>query len=143
MGIFLRKALETDCRLYFNWANDSAVRAASFSQDAIEWDDHVDWFNKKLKDEDAELFVCMDFLRPLGQVRVERDEEDPVKAYVSYSIDGALRGRGIGKKMLLLAEKEIGAADNGIGKLVAKVKPENKASAKVFESLGYEIRKRC
>ncbi|MEE5989763.1 MAG: GNAT family N-acetyltransferase [Lachnospiraceae bacterium] len=139
MGIFLRKALETDCRLYFNWANDSAVRAASFSQDAIEWDDHVDWFNKKLKDEDAELFVCMDFLRPLGQVRVERDEEDPVKAYVSYSIDGALRGRGLGKKMLLLAEKEIGAADNGIGKLVAQVKHENKASAKVFESLGYEI----
>ncbi|MCR5209305.1 MAG: GNAT family N-acetyltransferase [Lachnospiraceae bacterium] len=139
MGIFLRKALETDCRLYFNWANDSAVRAASFSQDEIKWDDHVKWFKKKLKDEDAELFVCMDFLRPLGQVRIERDEDDPVKAYISYSIDEALRGRGVGKKMLILAEKEIGGADNGINKLVAKVKPENKASLKVFEALGYDV----
>ena len=140
MGLILRKANAYDKKMYLNWANDGAVRAASFDSMVIKEEDHEKWFKKKLEDKNAFLFVCMDFLMPLGQVRIERDEKDEKKAFVSYSVDASYRGRGIGRKMLALMQSELlkDKEAEGIETLCAEVKNDNASSAAVFESLGYK-----
>ena len=124
MSLYLRKANEGDKKRYLDWANDPEVRQASFNTEEIKPEAHDEWFKKKLNDGSVILYVCMDFFASLGQVRIERDEEDASKAYISYSVDRSFRGQGIGKKELAMVEKEIGkdVAAEGIKELCAYVK---------------------
>ncbi len=143
MSLYLRKANEGDKKRYLDWANDPEVRQASFNTEEIKPEAHDEWFKKKLNDGSVILYVCMDFFASLGQVRIERDEEDASKAYISYSVDRSFRGQGIGKKELAMVEKEIGkdVAAEGIKELCAYVKTSNPASKAVFEGLGYSLAK--
>ena len=134
MSYYLRKTLETDCKLFFRWANDPAVRSASFSTDPIPWEEHKKWFAWMLSEESIDSFVCMDFLLPVGQVRVGQAQSDPKKGVISYSVGEEYRGRGIAKQMLAKLEEKLSGKYTA---LIAEVKPENAASAKVFEDLGY------
>jgi spore coat polysaccharide biosynthesis predicted glycosyltransferase SpsG len=42
----LRRVRAEDVELLWQWANDPAVRRASFSQQSITWDEHVRWFEE-------------------------------------------------------------------------------------------------
>ena len=134
MSYYLRKTLETDCRLFYRWANDPAVRSASFSTEQISWEEHQKWFAWMLEKDSIDSFVCMDFLLPVGQVRVGQAQSDPKKGVISYSVGEEYRGRGIAKQMLTKLE---GKLSEKYKALIAEVKPENAASRKVFEDLGY------
>ena len=46
--ISFRRATIEDAELLFSWANDFDVRRNAFSQQEILWDEHVEWFQKKL-----------------------------------------------------------------------------------------------
>ncbi|MBR3102923.1 MAG: GNAT family N-acetyltransferase [Lachnospiraceae bacterium] len=134
MSYYLRKTLETDCKLFYRWANDPAVRSASFSTEQIGWEEHQKWFAWMLEKDSIDSFVCMDFLLPVGQVRVGQAQSDPKKGVISYSVGEEYRGRGIAKQMLAKLEEKLTEKYTA---LIAEVKPENEASRKVFEDLGY------
>ncbi|MBR1470459.1 MAG: GNAT family N-acetyltransferase [Lachnospiraceae bacterium] len=135
MPYYLRKTLETDKKMFYRWANDPAVRSASFQTAQISWEEHVSWFDWMLKEESIDSFVCMDFLLPVGQVRVGADPEDAGCGIISYSVAEEYRGHGIAREMLLLLEKKLAGKYT---RLIAEVKPGNAASHKVFECLGYQ-----
>lgn len=134
MEHYLRKANALDKKLYFNWANDAETRKNSFSIEPIAWEDHDKWYDEKMADKNTEMFVLMDFFKPLGQVRLAIEENVGI---ISYSVDADERGKGIGREMLLLLEKEMAKKKSSDFTLIAYVKEENVASNKVFESLGY------
>ena len=136
MSYYLRKTLETDCKLFYRWANDPAVRSASFSTEQIGWEEHQKWFAWMLEKDSIDSFVCMDFLLPVGQVRVGQAQSDEKKGVISYSIGEEYRGRGIAKQMLSKLEGKLSGKYKA---LIAEVKPENAASRKVFEELGYTL----
>ena len=71
----------------------------------------------------------------MGQVRV--DVEGNIGT-INYSIDGAYRSQGHGKKMLSLVEAAVKEDFPQIKTLYAKVKETNIASLKIFEQLQYE-----
>ena len=88
----IRRATRADCRMYWEWANEEAVRAASFSSEPIPWETHVAWFEKRVEAPDCRLYLACDPAgRPVGQVRYELEGDE---AIVSISIPAEHRGKG-------------------------------------------------
>lgn len=141
MELHLRKATKDDVELIFNWANDEVVRKNSFSTEKIEYEEHVKWFENLLQDENRVQLILEralgDKIESIGQIRLNMDNENCL-AEVGYSIASEFRGMGYGKQMLCLAGRYIEDEYPHIKKLIARVKPNNVASIKAFENVGFK-----
>lgn len=133
-NVYLRPAATSDVRMFFDWANEPAVRKNSFNTAEIVWENHVKWFHKVLSDDDTKIFVLMVNENPVGQVRLAREEH---RWLISYSIAVECRGQGYGKLLLQMMEKEM--SNNGYkGKeLLAEIKSDNIASQRILNGRGY------
>lgn len=131
---YLRSAAAADVDLLFQWANEPEVRSHSFSTAAITYEEHCQWFQRLLQDASRRQYIYMAGDIPVGQIRVQMQGE---RAEIGYSIDKAWRGRGYGKKMLLLLEQKLLSEQPEIRILTAKVKAGNVPSEHVFLKAGY------
>ena len=138
--IYLREAEQTDIELLFAWANDPVVRQNSFTTDPIPYEDHRRWFQRIMADDKVLQYIMMDDENPVGQIRLNLENDT---AEIGYSIAVEYRGRGYGHKILRLIVDEVKEQHPEIKTLIAKVKPENLASKKLFESEGYEMKYSC
>ncbi len=130
----LRPATAADARQLHEWRSEPAVRAASFGQDEIPWDDHRRWLARKLGDRDRCLLCIAE--RPadgaaLGQVRFEREGR---AAEISISLDGAARGHGLAPWVIRMACDAAATAWPELREVVARIRPENAASFRAFAS---------
>lgn len=114
----LRNADIKDCDLYYEWANDPAVRSASFNQEKTPYENHCKWFKAKIKDVKCKMFLFMYNGVPAGQIRIVLEDE---KAIINYSVAKEYRGKGFGSVMIEKAEKRI--AEHGVSLFYAEVKP--------------------
>lgn len=135
--IYLRKADATDVDLLFEWANEPEVRKNSFNSELIDYSVHTKWFNKVLSSDNIEQFILMDDDTAVGQIRININEDE---AEISYSIGAEFRGKGYGKRIVKELEEQIKTSYPKIQKLIARVKPSNIASKRVFESEDYELK---
>ena len=135
--IYLREAEKSDLDLLFTWANDPAVRQNSFTTDQIPYKVHRKWFDHMMSDAMVLQYILMDDEVPVGQIRLNIDNDS---AEIGYSIAAEHRGKGYGHKVLQLITKVVKEHHPEIRTLIAKVKPENAASKKLFEGEGYEMK---
>jgi len=133
LGLSLRPVRENDCRLLWEWTNDPAVRAASFSPDEIAWEEHAAWFRKRTSDPACLMFMAVDGETPVGQIRYEIDGETAV---VSISVSPSCRGRGRGTGIIRAGSEELFAA-TPVSRIDAYLKPDNAASAHAFRKAGF------
>ena len=77
---------------------------------------------------------------PVGQIRLNLDSEE---AEIGYSIASEFRSKGYGRKILQLIVEKVQDSYSHIKKLIAKVKPENTPSKRLFESEGYTMTYSC
>lgn len=132
----LRNLENFDLEQTFQWASDNRVRRYSFSMGAITYEGHREWFNKKLNDKDCLYYILENTLgAALGSIRVDKQGAEGI---ISYLIDPAMQGKGLGRKILKLLEKSEGVKILGITRLVGYVVPDNLASIRVFERLDYQ-----
>lgn len=136
-NLYLRKAELSDLDLYYEWANDPAVRRNSFCSELIPYEDHVKWFNRSLNEEDGHLYVLMENDVPVGQIRINISD---AVAEISYSISSEFRGKGYGRKIVALLIEKIKKEIPNIKTISARVKPDNEASKKVFEKEGFNMK---
>ena len=134
-SVSFRLATADDADLLFSWVNDSKVRKNSFSSDDISYDEHIQWFSRVLSSEDTEIFLYLVNEEPVGQVRLKYDDET---ATISYSIAAKFRGQGFGKQMIHDIAEHIRPLHPEVSTLIAKVKGDNIASQKIFESEGFQ-----
>lgn len=134
--VFLREADKNDRDLLFKWANDPVVRSNSFNTAPIPYENHVKWFNKMMDDSTVLQFILMDDDTPVGQIRLNVDGEE---AGIGYSIGSEFRGKGYGLLILKLVKEEVKQNYPEIRRLVAKVKPGNVASNKIFQIANYNM----
>ncbi len=125
-----RLANEIDAKLLFDWANDSDVRNNAINTQLISWEGHLQWFKKRLDSSISKIFIFQINQQPIGQVRFEFENN---AWQIDYSVDKLHRGKGIGKLMI----KEILDYFKTNESIVAYVKIDNIASAKIFDSLGF------
>ena len=134
--VSFRLATSDDVDLLFSWVNDTKVRKNSFSSDDISYEEHIQWFTSVLSSEDTEIFIYILNEEPIGQVRLKYEGQT---ATISYSIAAKFRGQGLGKRMIHDIAEHILQLHPEVSILIAKVKGDNIASQKIFESEGYSI----
>lgn len=131
---YLREATKQDINLLFDWVNERSVRENSFLSENITYQEHKKWFENLLKRDDIRQYIYVCGNEPVGQIRVTIEGEE---AEIGYSVCLQKRGLGYGKEMVRLVRKQIKQDFPNVRKLVAKVKPGNVVSQKVFLDMGY------
>jgi UDP-2,4-diacetamido-2,4,6-trideoxy-beta-L-altropyranose hydrolase len=135
----IRRATADDAALYFEWANDPAVRQNAIHPEPIAWENHVAWLARRLQDVDSYLYILTtaDGV-PVGQVRTEFDGlEQP--GIIDYSLPPSYRGKGLGPLLLRRALQRLRHERPALAgsSVVGQVKASNIASARVFERLRF------
>lgn len=132
----LRRVQEKDCRQLWEWANDPEVRPVSFATEPISWQRHLEWFNSKLRDPNAVMYLAVDSADiPAGQVRFQIAN---TRAAVSISMAPPFRGKGYGKVVLAMATEDL-FRSTAVTQVDAYVKPNNAASLRLFTRSGYAL----
>lgn len=134
----IREVAKSDCHLLYELANDSCVRSSAFRGDMIRWEEHCEWFDKKL-DEGAVMLIGETHSGvPLGQVRFDVIKETAFS--LDYSLASYARGKALGSKLVSAAleylDSLLGSEDWTV---VADVKGDNYASRRVLERVGFEV----
>lgn len=96
----LRPARYDDCRLLWCWANDPEVRKVSINTEPIPWEQHQDWFKKKIESDTSWIYILEYKENPIGQIRF--DQVVSGEAEISVSIDSSMRGKSYGTKIIQL-----------------------------------------
>jgi UDP-2,4-diacetamido-2,4,6-trideoxy-beta-L-altropyranose hydrolase len=132
-----RLAAADDVHLLFEWANDDLVRANSYNQQSIVFENHAKWFSEKLKDPSALFLIFLDKNEfPVGQVRYQINDKEAV---VGILIDKMHRGKGYASKMLSMAADYFHMLYPDI-EIHAFVKVTNIASYQAFIKAGYNLK---
>lgn len=126
----IRLATIDDMKKVFELSNDDVVRANSINKEKIKWEDHVSWFENRIKKTDEPFYIVEseknDFI---AQVRFDKKEE----ITISISIAEAFRGKGLASKIINECVKKAGCDE-----VVAYVYDTNVASIKTFTKAGFE-----
>ena len=134
--INVRNVRPEDFELLYKWANDEDVRKQSFRSDKIELDQHKIWFDKKINDENCTIFIFEDQNIALGQVRIEKiNEQDSI---IGISIDCLYRGKGYSTQFIQIACEKY-SKTNKFCRVNAYVKIGNLASKKAFQNAGFDF----
>lgn len=134
--IGFRKATQADAELVFNWSKDPLVRAQSFNTEPIVWENHVNWFAKKLSSNDDMLLIVTVDEVPAGFVRFENIVE---KCTIGILVAADFRGRGLAAEIIRKASDLFFKAHKKA--VYAYIKTANTASIKSFEKAGYVFSK--
>jgi UDP-2,4-diacetamido-2,4,6-trideoxy-beta-L-altropyranose hydrolase len=137
--VVLQRATFEDCKLVYNWRNELASRKGSLSSSPISWEDHQEWFNKRLHLSHNEtiwmaLSVCELETEPVGYGRILLEDNDV--GVVSVTVGPSFRGHGIGKAIVTLLRDKIWAMDRVA---IARVKTDNDVSLGLFGSVGFVL----
>lgn len=143
LGLRLRQVRPEDRRLLWEWANDTDVRAASFSPEPILWETHVAWFEEKMhaaaepRPTSIILIAEDDDGAAIGQIRFDARPDSGWDTDVTVA--KAMRGRRLASELIRLGFETIAAQDSN-KQVHAFVKPANIASIKAFERAGFRQR---
>jgi RimJ/RimL family protein N-acetyltransferase len=130
----LRRTIDSDCRSFWEWANDPGTRAASFAKDPIPWDLHMEWFRTRMADANSVLYTAVNRAGdPIGMVRYQ---VDGTRAVLSINLGAPFRGKGNGRRMLALAASELFEKFSATA-IDAFVRPSNQPSMRLFEGEGF------
>jgi RimJ/RimL family protein N-acetyltransferase len=93
--VVLRPAVSGDARLVFEWRNLPYIVARASSQRAVDWQEHLLWFEETIRSEDRLMFLVERDGLAIGQVRFDRrgDEHCLISAYLLPEWTG--KGYGI------------------------------------------------
>ena len=141
-AISLRRASAADEALLLRWANDTQVRANSFSPEPIAPSDHHHWFQRGLANTNRLLLIataadgCL-----IGQIRFDRQttssDEQASEARVDLSLDRCARGHGLASELVRLGLQVLEQRWGPATDVVAEVLPTNSASNACFSRAGF------
>jgi RimJ/RimL family protein N-acetyltransferase len=134
--LHLRSVSEQDCELLWHWVNEPDVRQSAFQSEYILWEEHIQWFSKKLADPHCFHFIALnDENVPVGQIRFD---VEGAEAEVDVSLDTTKRGSGYGSLLISLGVEQL-VRQAFITIIHSWVKLENKASIRAFTKAGFVL----
>src|SRR3989338_9939211 len=134
MELKLRPVTEADIKKILEWRNNPGVRANSFQTSEIKWEEHSSYWTMRLADKTNYSYIAVLEGTDAGLVRLDKKESGEYE--INILIAPGFRGKGLG--IATIAETKKIAAGFGITRLIARVKPDNVPSQKIFEKNGFE-----
>jgi len=133
----VRHAKLEDEALLLAWANDPLTRRNSFSHESIPAATHAIWFRERLGDRDKYKLYIVETTDgvAVGQVRFDRHDE---AWEINYALAPTFRARGLGRPFLESALRKF-LSEKSCASVFGRVKDDNHASRRIFESLGFEV----
>ena len=133
--ITLEKARLEDCRTIFQWRNHPAVRKHFFDSRELSYSEHKEWFENSLERKDRIILIAYKDVKKVGVIRFDF-LSDSNTAEIDIYVAPEMHGNGFGKKILAKGEDWV-RENTSIKTLVAKVKPGNEISMKMFKGRGF------
>lgn len=129
--MILRLAESYDEELLLSWRNDPVTRNASLTQHVIGKREHSKWFSMSLANPNRQIYIAENNGLPVGTFRIDTEAEF---LFLSWTIAPEWRKKGLGKKMLQIAE--IDEYKN----LKAIIRKDNIPSIKLAHQLGLSLK---
>jgi RimJ/RimL family protein N-acetyltransferase len=125
----IRTADLSDLQDVFDWRNDHFIRSMFLSSEAVSLNEHIDWYQRSLKNPNRRIYIGLINDLKVGVVRFDFNE-DTKQSEVSINLNPLLRGNGFGFSLL---SKSISVYKQSKDTtLIATVKKENDASLKMI-----------
>ncbi len=134
-SLILRNANDFDVEQTFIWVNDPIIRKYSFSKEKVDFHNHKRWFLEKIKSDQCEYYVLETNSIKLGSIRFDREQEG--NYLISFLIDPAFSGKGLGTTILQLGVDRLISVRDDVKVVYGLVHIDNIASVKIFEKLNY------
>lgn len=134
----LRAAQPDDRLLLFNWINEPAVRQFSLNPAPVPLAMHTHWYQHKLTDQNCFIFIAEMQGKPVGMIRFDISNQE---AMISYLLDSAYRGQGLGTLLLQKGTAKLRAATTRFRRFSGLVQTHNPASIRAFEKAGFSATK--
>ena len=133
--ITLRPANMGDAKKLLDWRNDPAARNNFFNSEVVEFDQHLSWLKKVLRDANRHLFIILnENNKEIGQVRFDVNADE---AEMSVTIGKDFRGRGYGTEAIKDSAAKFLAENKKFTKIITRIKLKNKLSLAAFEKAGF------
>lgn len=133
-GIMIRPVERTDRDVLLAWRNDPSAHRYYEHPHPVSPENHDRWLDDRLALDPPALWLAWSGATPLGSVRMDLDHQGA--AELSIVVDAEYRGRGTGATLLAWAVEV--APTLGVHTIIARVRPENLSSRRLFEAAGYE-----
>ncbi len=127
--IRLRAVEKTDVKTLFDWQVNPETRRYARNPTPPSWDEHVNWLDTKLNNDDCLFAIVEHNQQPAGAIRLDRNKTD---FEISIVIAPNKRQIGIGTSALALARDLVPTSN-----ILAYVKPDNVASLRLFKAVEY------
>jgi RimJ/RimL family protein N-acetyltransferase len=132
--MLIRDADISDLLDIFIWRNDVYSRSMFVDTSAVKLNEHVDWYDRSLKDPLRTIYIGVVEDIKVGLVRFDYDKNSRTSE-VSINLNPKSRGNGYGATLLSLSI-DLYRRTNQF-KLVAIIKKENLSSLKIFEKCNF------
>jgi len=127
---------EEDLRTVWGWRNSSRIRAVSFTDHEITWEEHLSWYDRSKNDDNIRpmLFVCGG--TPTGVVSFTRIDRQAGRGEWGFYIGDQTAPKGTASIMGLLAlDYAFGELD--LQTVVGQSFVSNEASVRYHRRLGF------
>ena len=131
----IRLATENDVNLIYHWRNDPSTRKYFFDDSEIEKSNHEKWYLESLVIPSRHILIAEYIECPVGVVRF--DVKGNIAEVDIYTSPGS-RQQGAGTIVLEAAINWVKKNLKNVEKVVAKVKPQNVPSLRVFEKNNFK-----
>lgn len=119
-----------DIKQVFELSNDEMVRKNSINKEKILWQNHVLWYEDRIKRTNEPFYVVEDENQNfIAQVRFDVKDEN----IISISLASEYRGKGLSAQIIKICSEKFNKRP-----VIAYVKEKNVPSLKAFLRAGYE-----
>lgn len=120
-----------------SWASDPSIRAFSFNNRPISREEHTAWFERKIQQPHCLYLIAYEAENAIGSIRFDLDPSGS-NAVISYLVDPRYQGRSYGVSLLAEGMRHLVRRFAGIRRISGQVMPQNIASVKAFQRLGFD-----
>ena len=140
MAVKVRDAVLDDIEDLYIWRNHETTRPMLHNAEAIEWEEHLEWYSELLQNPNRCSLIC--YLEEsgikIGSVNFDIQAET---ALISIILDPTMRGKKLSTTCLVEAIRIFRSRYSTIKVLNAEIKCINDISKKIFSGVGFRLKR--